>query len=567
MGALPGLTSLANAPNGLQIAQAPQNALAEYARVAQLKAQTAEEQQQTAGLQQAQQLQQRQMNDQDAFTKTISQFDPAKNTIADIPKMVTANGGSGEAAIKAQQGLVTQKQNLLKLSDDQFAQQQKQADLIQGVHDEVSQAPADRKNATYQAGLQRLAGSGVDVSKEPPDYPGDDVFAQHLAPIQLHSAIVNDAAKQRDADQNAAKARQENAVAAHQEIINKLSQNSKPGDFDSQIDSLLPPKNPQTAGPNNFTKVQVNAALNRGDVPGAQKFIDQAYQSQLELNKGIALATNPQVQQGKIAVAAAEGAARQNAINNPPVPGNPNLSGDAYIQTLPPALRDTVQAIGTGHMALNRLDYLLSRNPTILDAVTRAYPDFDSSKAQSYVNTYKDFTSGPTSKALNSGGTGLGHLKELLDLNTVASHIPNTPAWTAYQNKAATVSAELAKFYGDPTIPAIDAIKDTLTSTLPGNREAAIRTQAQSMGDKLDAYEQQWQNAAPSKEYQAPLPGISAKARQSRAELDPAYAARVNQQNGGAAAAHQVGDVITQNGHRYRATKVQNGKVLAADPL
>ena len=40
-------------------------------------------------------------------------------------------------------------------------------------------------------------------------------------------------------------------------------------------------------------------------------------------------------------------------------------------------------------------------------------------------------------------------------------------AYTAYQNKADTVATELAKFYGDSTIPAIAAIKSTLTSQLP----------------------------------------------------------------------------------------------------
>jgi len=44
------------------------------------------------------------------------------------------------------------------------------------------------------------------------------------------------------------------------------------------------------------------------------------------------------------------------------------------------------------------------------------------------------------------------------------------------------------------------------------------------MGDKLDAYEQEWKNAAPSKAYQAPMPGISPQAKAARARLDPNYA-------------------------------------------
>ena len=187
---------------------------------------------------------------------------------------------------------------------------------------------------------------------------------------------------------------------------------------------------------------------------------------------------------------------------------------------------DLVDSIASGHIALDRLGYIAARNPGLLAAVQQKDPSFDSSKAASYPNVYKEFTStkpGTAGGALNAGGTALKHLKELDELNTPKSHIPGTPAHTAYINKADTVSAELAKFYGDATIPAIAAIKDTLTTTLPGNRHAAITTQAKSMGDKLDSYEQTWKNAAPSKAYEAPMPGIDQKAMDARAALDPAY--------------------------------------------
>jgi hypothetical protein len=185
-----------------------------------------------------------------------------------------------------------------------------------------------------------------------------------------------------------------------------------------------------------------------------------------------------------------------------------------------------VDSIGSGKVTPERLSYLLARNPSLLSAVTAKYPDFDGSKAEAYPATYKDFTSGKTSVALNAGGTALKHLKELNDMNTVASHIYGTPAYTAYQNKVDTVAPELAKFYGDTTIPAIAALKSTLAANLPGGRQAAISTQAKSMGDKLDSYEQTWKNAAPSAGYEAPMPGISAQAKEARAALDPEYRQR-----------------------------------------
>ena len=173
-----------------------------------------------------------------------------------------------------------------------------------------------------------------------------------------------------------------------------------------------------------------------------------------------------------------------------------------------------VDAIGSGHIAPDRLGYLLSKNPGLIQGVVAKYPDFDSSKAAAYPSTFKDFTSGKTSQALNAGSTALGHMQELQQLNTVMSRVPGTEDYQKYQNKVDTLSTELAKFYGDSTVSGIANIKKTLDSTF--NRDAAIRTQAQSMGDKLDAFQQTWQNAAPSKSYEAPMPGISQKALAAR---------------------------------------------------
>lgn len=188
-----------------------------------------------------------------------------------------------------------------------------------------------------------------------------------------------------------------------------------------------------------------------------------------------------------------------------------------------------VDSIGTGHIAPERMAYLLSRNPQLVDAVTAKYPDFDSSKAQSYTRVYNEFTdtkANTAGGALNAGATAMEHLKRLQELNTPMSHVYGTPAYNKYHNQLDTLAPELAKFYGDTTIPAIEALKSTLGATLPGNRQAAIETQAQSMGKKFDNYEQQWRNAAPSANYEAPMPGISEAAMDARAALDPQYRAR-----------------------------------------
>lgn len=181
-----------------------------------------------------------------------------------------------------------------------------------------------------------------------------------------------------------------------------------------------------------------------------------------------------------------------------------------------------VDAIGTGKMDLSRLDYLASRNPQLLAKVAQKYPEFDSSKVKSYVNIYKDYTSGKTSIALNSGATALKHMLELRALNTNESRNPLSADYKAFNNKLDTLVGELVRFYGMPdTDKSVKSLRETLGGWF--NRDAAITSQARSMADKFASYVQQWRNAAPSKAYEAPMPHIDAQAVKSLLTLDPEF--------------------------------------------
>ena len=191
----------------------------------------------------------------------------------------------------------------------------------------------------------------------------------------------------------------------------------------------------------------------------------------------------------------------------------------------------TVDAIGTGHIAATRLDYILARKPELLDAVMKKYPDFDSSKTGAYKDAYTEFTKGKVSVSLNAARTAFRHLKELNDFNTDTARIPGTKDYQNYENKLDTVADELAKFYGNSTIPGIASYRKTLDATF--NRGAAIKTQAESMSDKMDEFENQWADASPSKAYEAQMPGrMKPEAQQARAALDPRYAKRLQEEGG-----------------------------------
>ncbi|HEY2351080.1 MAG TPA: hypothetical protein VGH83_01135 [Candidatus Acidoferrum sp.] len=185
-----------------------------------------------------------------------------------------------------------------------------------------------------------------------------------------------------------------------------------------------------------------------------------------------------------------------------------------------------VDAIGRGQVVAERMAYLLTKNPELMSAVLQKYPDFDGSKVGSYAQAWKEFTStkqNSAGAALNSGATVLSHLRNLSRLNTTKSHIPHTNDWIAYHNQLETLVPELGKFYGNDTIPGLAGYRETLGSTLVGNRQAAIETQAHSMGQKFDSYVQQWRNSAPSKAYEAKMPGISPDAIDALKTLDPHY--------------------------------------------
>jgi hypothetical protein len=443
--------------SAIQPVQLP-DMVGDYAKLAMLKNQLQEaplrqqalQQQVDAGAIENQRGQQN-INSQKAMMRAYSE---AGGDLSKTVPLAAKYGASPDALVKLQQSAIEQQSANIKLLQEKGSRALQEADLYQGAHDAVAQAPAAQRPAAYQQQVQGLQQAGIDVSQLPPQYPGDEAFKTFGIALKGHKQQLEDLAQQANMGKTVAQTSESNAKA------NEANVNA----------SLAPQK---------VANQVANDATMRKQ--GAQRIsIEQARLAFDQKKSGIGADGQP----------------------------DPNA-----------------QAIASGHIVPERMSYLLARNPGIVDSVMKLDPSFDSSKAQAYPATYKDFTSGKTSIALNAGGTALAHLKELSEMNTNASHIPGTPEYNAYQNKADTVSSELAKFYGDATIPAIASIKKTLTATLPGNRQAAIQTQAQSMGDKLDSFQKTWENAAPSKAYQAPMPGISQKAINARSALDPRYKA------------------------------------------
>lgn len=296
-----------------------------------------------------------------------------------------------------------------------------------------------------------------------------------------------------------------------------------------------------------------------------------AHAQQLEARAKVATTAHVQAQTAAEQASAAATAAKtpSEIARNRAEAANANASATEHLSKAKQqeeASGPLVDQIGLGKVVPERLSYLLSRNPALLQAVTDKYPDFDGGKAQAYPKVYDQFTStkpNTAGYALNAGATALKHLQKLKQLNTVASHIPGTPAYRAYQTQLDDVAPELAKFYGDSTIPGIASYRKDLGSTLPGNRDSAIATQTKALGEKFDSYEQQWKNAAPSKYYEAPMPNVDEKAMEARAALDPDFRARrVAEQGGPGPVAIQPNETVYTNPQTKQQVVLRGNKYV-----
>jgi hypothetical protein len=334
--------------DAMQIAQAPQNALMEYQRMAQLKQQTALEQQQTAIAQQQAQQQQMATQDEQNARKLAPQYlqkdENGKVTGFDNEGYYNALIGTGMNPAKVnalRQQQLTYQQSLLTLNKDQLALQDEKNNRAYQIVEPIRQLTQEktpdvnRINAAYQNVAPQLIQLGINPQHLPASFASPEDAAQKLQDFETelgqHKQLLADAKTTSETNAQNAKGRLDQAQAAHQEFINNLTANSKPGDFNTQIDQLYPPNDPKVAQLNQQTKSLVDGALQRGDLESARKVMDQAFQNVQGIAKDIAVQTNPEIQQGKVNVAAAEAGARQQAIINAEQAQAPSL--DQITQT------------------------------------------------------------------------------------------------------------------------------------------------------------------------------------------------------------------------------------------
>ena len=161
------------------------------------------------------------------------------------------------------------------------------------------------KQAALNDALGFMQQNKIDTSQVPRD--ANQITPQMVDSFEASIAMGSQLAKE-------AQERSETAKNTAQALLdkNKLdvinSWKSNPQQV-LAVDAVVPPRGPNAAL-NERTKSQVWFALSQGDVDSAKAAIKAAGEQVGALEKEVAVATNPQVQAGKEAVAAAEGRAR-----------------------------------------------------------------------------------------------------------------------------------------------------------------------------------------------------------------------------------------------------------------
>lgn len=140
------------------------------------------------------------------------------------------------------------------------------------------------------------------------------------------------------------------------------------------------------------------------------------------------------------------------------LPGDPSLTGGAYLATLPAQMQAAVKAVSEGRAAAPRPG---TRNgEALLNAVTQYDPTFDAANSTSRIKTRVDFTSGKSAQAVNALNTAMGHLLHLDDQAHDLGNFETAPGWL---NPIYNYAREKG---GNTALPAFDQTKQAAASEM-----------------------------------------------------------------------------------------------------
>lgn len=214
--------------------------------------------------------------------------------------------------------------------------------------------------------------------------------------------------------------------------------------------------------------------------------------------------------------------------------GDPTLTGDAYLASVPAHERAKIKAIAEGRVAAPRPGTRFGE--VILSKVAQYDPTFDAANSQSRLKTRVDFTSGKSAQAVNALNTAMGHL---LHLDTQAKGLGNfstlpgllNPVYNtvrqaggdtklpAFQQTKQAASSEMRKVFAGSAGGSLTELKEwqeSLDSSQSYEQlHAAIKNGVELMGSRLNALQDQYQTGMGRSDQPMQLikPGVLAATR------------------------------------------------------
>jgi hypothetical protein len=166
-----------------------------------------------------------------------------------------------------------------------------------------------------------------------------------------------------------------------------------------------------------------------------------------------------------------------------------------------PNLAAEVQAVGEGRVSMSKYGLAKGDGQKLQAIVSRAFPSYDMTKAESYDKARKSFTSGADATQIEAGNTTMLHASELYHNIDLQSKIPQS-TWAATRNQdVQQLVEEVNSAYTKGVLheEKRQALETDMNSVNPLVAKAAVKEVMKLLNDKVGQKAQTWSRAKPSK--------------------------------------------------------------------
>lgn len=346
---------------------------------------------QREALSQENQVRQIQLNDQQAMSSAMRQWDGKDPN--DLPGLVVKAGGSANAVLGLRNSILDYQTKAATLTSDQIKNINDQNDLIDGHLEAVKSASAEGKQDAWASALDDLQKKGViQAGQLPAQYPGDDQISLIEKAHMGQKAMLSKAQTESETSKNTAQALEAQTGAAKnvqemQGLTGPFAE-AKYRNILSAMSAGKPVSNEDMDFARGYEASQAKTTT-QSDTLGVTS-------TNTSKPAGLASVTKGNRQGGKF-VPQPGGA---NAGNPPPA------SPQSTKQSI-------VDLIGQYKMNPQLLSRMMYRHPELAGLVHTQYPDWDQTSYDAKSKIVQSYTSGPESKSINAINTAMGHAGEL----------------------------------------------------------------------------------------------------------------------------------------------------------